>query len=114
MRTISERCYNLSQSWHYKKVVAIGKLTFKIYIKRNAYDFQCKVQVSVYDTKSKSWNQIVSAPIMECECKKISYIHIVKEETDTLCDPTGYAANARFPQPDHKRIDAHKREQQTY
>ena len=74
MKTISERCYNLSQSWHYKHVVAIGKLTFKVYIKRNAYDFQCEASVSVYDINSQKWNRIVSAPIAECECKKISYV----------------------------------------
>ena len=75
MKTISERCYNQSQSWHYKKVIAIGKLTFKIYIRRNAYDSQSYAKVYIYDTIASKWNEIVSAPIMECECEKISYVH---------------------------------------
>jgi pyruvate/2-oxoglutarate/acetoin dehydrogenase E1 component len=74
MRTISIRCYNQSQSWHFEKVVAIGKKTFKVYIIRNAYDFQSYAKVYIYDTKESKWNQIVNAPITECECQKISYV----------------------------------------
>lgn len=74
MKTISERCYNKSQSWHYKKVVAIGKRTFKIHIKRNAHDFQSSAKVYVYDTNLSKWNEIVNAPIMECECEYVSYV----------------------------------------
>lgn len=75
METISERCYQQSQSWHFKKVVAIGKKTFKVHIKRNAYDFQSFAKAFIYDTSRSQWNEIVLAPIMECECKGISYVH---------------------------------------
>jgi hypothetical protein len=75
MNIISERCYHQSQSWYYKKVIGIGKKTFKIEIRRNAMDGQSYAKVFIYDKTSSKWNEIILAPIMECECKKVSYIH---------------------------------------
>jgi hypothetical protein len=75
METISERCYHQGQSWYYKKVIAKAKKTFKIEIRRNAMDSQSYAKGFIYDKISSKWNEIILAPIMECECKKVSYIH---------------------------------------
>ena len=74
METISIRCYNQSQSWYYEEVIAVGKKTFKVCIRRNAYDCQSYAKVYIYDTNASKWNEIVNAPIMECECQEISYV----------------------------------------
>jgi len=74
MKTISERCYQQSQSWYYKKVVAVGEKTFKIEIRRNSHNSQSYAKAFIYDTIGSQWNEIILAPIMECECQKISYV----------------------------------------
>jgi hypothetical protein len=77
---ISERVYKRSQSWHYERTVNVyvsdwrnGQAhKLKVYICRNAYDAQSYATVSRWD--GSQWQNMVSAPITECECMSISYV----------------------------------------
>lgn len=75
-KLISDRCYLLSQSWYFERVIAYASPTrsfkLKVDIRRNAYDNQSHARVCQWD--GTKWQIVVDAPIAECECKKISYV----------------------------------------
>ena len=74
--TISERCWNSEQSWHYEKTVswlmnsAWHKL--RVCIRRNAYDHQSFARVERWN--GEQWHQVTRCPIGECSCREVSYV----------------------------------------
>ncbi len=69
---ISERVYNQNQSWYFKRTVKVGTHKLRTRIRRNAYDFQSSALVERWD--GDKWRNVCSAPIMECECRRVSYV----------------------------------------
>lgn len=74
MKTISERVWNMSQSWHYEKVVRLAESgeTFRCRIERNAYDGQSSARVERWS--GEEWREVVRTPINFLNCRTISYV----------------------------------------
>lgn len=71
--TISERCWNSRQSWHYQHTFRHAATKLRTTIQRNAYDFQSSAKVERWD--GSRWFEVVSAPIEALPCAAISYVH---------------------------------------
>ena len=77
--TISERIWNGSQSWNYERIEKRPGITYKISIRRNAYDDQSYLSGYLFD--GQKWHLIVAAPMIEDYISHaISYVD--KEDDD--------------------------------
>jgi len=89
-KIISERLYNINQSWNYEQVLYMEindiKQKFKINIRRNSYDFQSFARVYVYSNEHSGWNRIVNAPISECKCSEVNYLSKKVDKKEFLDD----------------------------
>jgi hypothetical protein len=84
MKTISERFYNLNQSWYYERIVEIKGVKLKVHIRRNAYDNQSHLNGLVFDPAAMKWNKIVHRPIEGAKCESASYVQDLKHHTPSL------------------------------
>ena len=63
-----------SSSWYYESLWTLRGRKIKIYIRRNAYDFQNEARVSILVETKDQWNPLTSLPRTELKCNKISYV----------------------------------------
>lgn len=71
-KVISEQFYNQNQSWYYVRIIEKDSHKMKVFIRRNAYDNQSCAQVERWD--GTKWQFVYDKPIMECQCKVVSYV----------------------------------------
>jgi hypothetical protein len=84
---ISKEFYNEDQSWHYDLTVALvdhPDTKLRVFIERNAYDFQSRMVGYVLDPVRFKWNRLIAKPITGAHCQPVSYVD--KHPDRTLFD----------------------------
>jgi hypothetical protein len=81
---VSEKLYNMNQSWNYKLIVVVGrgknKHKLRVDIRNNAYDFQSHAKISRWD--GDKWYFVTSKPIEDCSCEAAVYVLRLDEHFD--------------------------------
>ena len=75
LNDISIDYYLSQQTWNYIRITTTENRVWKIrvWIKRNAYDFQSSMVGSVWSRESMQWNTVIRRPIKGANCQRVSY-----------------------------------------
>jgi hypothetical protein len=77
---ISERFYNQHQSWFYDWTGALPSGTFRVSIRRNAYDEQSWIKGYCFNKTLTCWQLLVEIPIHDAKCSVASYARTAEIE----------------------------------
>ena len=79
-KQLAENTYHVNQSWYYDQIIQRENATFRVAIRRNAYDTQSSAKVERWD--GEKWQWVYGEPITKCKCRNISYVDRTVTSTD--------------------------------
>ena len=75
-KDLSIEFYLSDQSWHFVRIIATENRVWKIrvWIERNAYDFQSSLTGDIWSRDSMEWNTVIRRPLKGAHCESASYV----------------------------------------
>jgi hypothetical protein len=77
MKKLTEKVWSTGHGWSYEALFAAGVHDgerLRVKIDRDAYDYQNRCVVEIYNAASNSWNQLAAVPFPLMKSNAINYV----------------------------------------